>query len=207
MHADQDSGNWLTHGGNWQETRYSKLTDINANNVAALKPAWSAEFDTTRGQEATPHRGGRRDVRQHLLEQGVCPGRRDRSADLVLRSEGSRHHRRPCLLRCGQPRRRRLRGQGVPRLARRPIDRARRCDAASPCGRCACSSIRACATRAPVRRARRAARSSSATPDLISADADLSPPTMRQPAGGVALLHCSRRSCADPPMARPRMRC
>src|SRR5665213_2776404 len=54
MHADQDPGNWLTHGGNWQETRYSRLTGINANNVAALKPAWSAEFDTTRGQEATP---------------------------------------------------------------------------------------------------------------------------------------------------------
>src|SRR5665213_89200 len=54
LHADQDPGNWLTHGGNWQETRYSRLTGINANNVAALKPAWSAEFDTTRGQEATP---------------------------------------------------------------------------------------------------------------------------------------------------------
>jgi quinohemoprotein ethanol dehydrogenase len=54
MHADEDPGNWLTHGGNWQETRYSRLTGINADNVAALKPAWSAEFDTTRGQEATP---------------------------------------------------------------------------------------------------------------------------------------------------------
>jgi quinohemoprotein ethanol dehydrogenase len=53
-HADQDPGNWLTHGGNWQELRYSRLTDINAGNVAALKPAWSAEFDTSRGQEATP---------------------------------------------------------------------------------------------------------------------------------------------------------
>jgi quinohemoprotein ethanol dehydrogenase len=53
-HADQDPGNWLTHGGNWQELRYSRLTGINAANVAALKPAWSAEFDTTRGQEATP---------------------------------------------------------------------------------------------------------------------------------------------------------
>jgi quinohemoprotein ethanol dehydrogenase len=53
-HADEDPGNWLTHGGNWQETRFSRLTDINATNVTALKPAWSAEFDTTRGQEATP---------------------------------------------------------------------------------------------------------------------------------------------------------
>jgi quinohemoprotein ethanol dehydrogenase len=53
-HADQDPGNWLTHGGNWQELRHSRLTGINAANVAALKPAWSAELDTTRGQEATP---------------------------------------------------------------------------------------------------------------------------------------------------------
>ena len=53
-HADQDPGNWLTYGGNWQEQRYSRLTGINADNVTALKPAWSAEFDTGRGQEATP---------------------------------------------------------------------------------------------------------------------------------------------------------
>ncbi|HTC52915.1 MAG TPA: PQQ-dependent dehydrogenase, methanol/ethanol family [Steroidobacteraceae bacterium] len=54
LHADQDPGNWLTHGGDWQERRYSALTLINASNVKALKPAWSAGFDTTRGQEATP---------------------------------------------------------------------------------------------------------------------------------------------------------
>src|SRR5450755_4366393 len=53
-HAGEDPGNWLIHGGNWQEMRFSRLTDINATNVTALKPAWSAEFDTTRGQEATP---------------------------------------------------------------------------------------------------------------------------------------------------------
>jgi quinohemoprotein ethanol dehydrogenase len=54
LHADQDPGNWLTHGGDWQERRYSPLTLINAGNVGALKPAWSAGFDTGRGQEATP---------------------------------------------------------------------------------------------------------------------------------------------------------
>ncbi len=54
LHADQDPGNWLTHGGDWQERRYSKLALINANTVGALKPAWSAAFDTGRGQEATP---------------------------------------------------------------------------------------------------------------------------------------------------------
>jgi quinohemoprotein ethanol dehydrogenase len=53
-HADQDPGNWLTHGGNWQELRYSRLTGINTGTVSALRPAWTAEFDTGRGQEATP---------------------------------------------------------------------------------------------------------------------------------------------------------
>ncbi len=60
--ADQDPGNWLTHGGGWQELRYSKLTGINAGNVNALKPAWSTEFDTTRGQESDTDRGGWCDV-------------------------------------------------------------------------------------------------------------------------------------------------
>jgi quinohemoprotein ethanol dehydrogenase len=54
LHADQDPANWLTHGGSWDELRYSQLNDINTGNVKALKPAWSTEFDTTRGQEATP---------------------------------------------------------------------------------------------------------------------------------------------------------
>ena len=53
-HADQDAGNWLTYGGDWDEQRYSRLKDIDADNVSALKPAWTAEFDTGRGQEATP---------------------------------------------------------------------------------------------------------------------------------------------------------
>ncbi len=53
-HAEQDPGNWLTHGGSWQELRHSRLSQINATNVTGLKPAWSVEFDTGRGQEATP---------------------------------------------------------------------------------------------------------------------------------------------------------
>ena len=46
--------NWLTHGGNWQEHRFSALDSINASNASRLKPAWYFDFDTTRGQEATP---------------------------------------------------------------------------------------------------------------------------------------------------------
>jgi quinohemoprotein ethanol dehydrogenase len=52
--AQQEPQNWLTHGGNWEEHRYSKLDQIHAGNVSQLKPAWWFEFDTTRAQEATP---------------------------------------------------------------------------------------------------------------------------------------------------------
>jgi len=52
--ADTASGNWLTHGGTHEEQRFAKLTEINAENVGELGLAWSAEFDTNRGQEATP---------------------------------------------------------------------------------------------------------------------------------------------------------
>src|SRR5512139_115512 len=46
--------NWLVHGGNQQAHRYSGLDQITADNISRLKPAWFLEFDTYRGQEATP---------------------------------------------------------------------------------------------------------------------------------------------------------
>ncbi|MEO6186247.1 MAG: PQQ-binding-like beta-propeller repeat protein, partial [Steroidobacteraceae bacterium] len=49
-----DPGNWLAHGGNQQAHRYSPLDQINIETVAQLKPAWSLDLDTWRGQEATP---------------------------------------------------------------------------------------------------------------------------------------------------------
>jgi len=52
--ADTASGNWLTHGGTYEEQRFAKLEKINAETVGDLGLAWSAEFDTNRGQEATP---------------------------------------------------------------------------------------------------------------------------------------------------------
>src|SRR5688572_2442668 len=52
--ATGEPQNWLTHGGNWQEHRFSTLASINASNASRLKPAWHFDFDTTRGQEATP---------------------------------------------------------------------------------------------------------------------------------------------------------
>ena len=45
---------WLTHGRTYDEQRFSPLTQINRDTVKQLGLAWWSEFDTDRGQEATP---------------------------------------------------------------------------------------------------------------------------------------------------------
>jgi quinohemoprotein ethanol dehydrogenase len=52
--AAAEPQNWLAHGGTQLAQRHSLLTQITPQNVAGLKPAWSMDFDTYRGQEATP---------------------------------------------------------------------------------------------------------------------------------------------------------
>ncbi|MCK1315467.1 PQQ-dependent dehydrogenase, methanol/ethanol family [Bradyrhizobium sp. 23] len=52
--AAQEPGSWLNVGGTYAETHYSPLDQVNASNIQRLKLAWSGEFDTSRGQEATP---------------------------------------------------------------------------------------------------------------------------------------------------------
>ena len=54
LRADQDPGNWLTHGRTYNEQRFSPLKDINEQNVGQLGLAWFYDLDTHRGQEATP---------------------------------------------------------------------------------------------------------------------------------------------------------
>src|SRR5262249_34318897 len=44
----------MTTGRTYGETRFSPLTQVSADNVAKLGLAWGYEFDTDRGQEATP---------------------------------------------------------------------------------------------------------------------------------------------------------
>ncbi len=53
-HAATDGANWLSHGRDWDEQRFSPLDEITAANVGSLKLAWSVDLDTARGQEATP---------------------------------------------------------------------------------------------------------------------------------------------------------
>ncbi len=52
--AAETPQDWLTYGGTLDEQRFSGLTAINTKNVSGLGLAWSHEFDTARGQEATP---------------------------------------------------------------------------------------------------------------------------------------------------------
>ena len=45
---------WPTHGLDYAETRFSRLTQINADNVKVLGLAWAYDLESTRGVEATP---------------------------------------------------------------------------------------------------------------------------------------------------------
>jgi alcohol dehydrogenase (cytochrome c)/quinohemoprotein ethanol dehydrogenase len=49
-----DGAQWPAVGRNSDEQRFSPLTQIDTGNVAKLNLAWFADFDTNRGQEATP---------------------------------------------------------------------------------------------------------------------------------------------------------
>ena len=51
--ADSEPQNWMGYGGNQQAQRFSGLNQITPDNIKDLKPAWSMDFDTNRGQEST----------------------------------------------------------------------------------------------------------------------------------------------------------
>ena len=52
--AAVDAENWLSHGRDLAETRFSPLADIERSNVDRLGLAWSYDFPDTRGLEGTP---------------------------------------------------------------------------------------------------------------------------------------------------------
>lgn len=52
--ADARTGDWITHGRNYAETRFSPLKQINDANAKDLGLAWSFDTETDRGLEATP---------------------------------------------------------------------------------------------------------------------------------------------------------
>ena len=54
INASGATGDWITHGLNYYEDRYSELAQINHENVDSLGLAWTLELGTRRGIEATP---------------------------------------------------------------------------------------------------------------------------------------------------------
>jgi quinohemoprotein ethanol dehydrogenase len=52
--AADGNGEWLSYGKGYSEQRFSPLDKVNATNVGQLGLAWYVQFDTDRGQEATP---------------------------------------------------------------------------------------------------------------------------------------------------------
>ena len=54
IRADETPGDWLSHGRNYYEDRFSALEQINKSNLDGLGLAWSFDLGTKRGIEATP---------------------------------------------------------------------------------------------------------------------------------------------------------
>jgi alcohol dehydrogenase (cytochrome c)/quinohemoprotein ethanol dehydrogenase len=54
LNAASEPSQWLTNGGNYQEWRYSGLTQIDRSNVAQLGLVWFAGLDTNVQQNSTP---------------------------------------------------------------------------------------------------------------------------------------------------------
>ena len=52
--ADNEPGNWLTHGRTYGEQRFSPLRAIDTGTVKRLGLAWSYDLEMNRGAEATP---------------------------------------------------------------------------------------------------------------------------------------------------------
>lgn len=52
--AASDDSSWMSYGRTYDEQRYSGLSQLDDQSVKRLGLAWSADFDTNRGQEATP---------------------------------------------------------------------------------------------------------------------------------------------------------
>src|SRR6185437_4634407 len=52
--APANDGQWMSYGRDYDEQRFSPLTQIDTQTVSHLGLAWFADFDTHRGQESTP---------------------------------------------------------------------------------------------------------------------------------------------------------
>ena len=54
LESEKEPGNWMTYSGNYSSHRHSRLDQINAANVSALKLKWAYQMKTLETVEATP---------------------------------------------------------------------------------------------------------------------------------------------------------
>ncbi len=54
VNADKEPGNWLSYGRNYEEQRFSPLTQINKETIKDLELAWSFDMNSSRALESTP---------------------------------------------------------------------------------------------------------------------------------------------------------
>ena len=118
---------WPMVGSDPAEQRFSTLDQINSSNVNRLGLAWSHEFDTQRGQEATPV------VVDGVLYTSTAWSKVyafNAATGALLwsfRPRGRGKSRLQSLLRCSEPGRSCRRWQGVCRCTGWTIDRAQCC--------------------------------------------------------------------------------
>ena len=84
--ADADSTQWLSYGRTYNEQRHSPLQQVDERSVARLALAWSVDFQTLRGLEATPTGERRRSLRH---QRGIASGSPSGPAAAARRNEVS----------------------------------------------------------------------------------------------------------------------
>ena len=67
--APADGANWITHGGDLAETRFSPLDRVNPGNVGKLQLLWSIDTGHAPRPGGDADRRRRRDVRDHVTER------------------------------------------------------------------------------------------------------------------------------------------
>ena len=69
---ENTDGNWLYHGLNYAETRFSPLTQINKENINQLTLDWSLNLGVKARCGGYPYSEGRHDVPDRAMECSLC---------------------------------------------------------------------------------------------------------------------------------------
>ena len=166
----QNPKDWVMPAGDYANTRYSKLKQINADNVGKLQVAWTFSTGVLRG-----HEGGPLIIGNMMYVHAPFPNTvyaldlsQDEQDRLEVRAQAGSERHSGDVLRHGQPRRRLWRRQDLPASGRHHAGRARCQDRQGRRGRRR-TAIRARARPARRRRSWSRTRSWSASPAASSA--------------------------------------